>query len=268
MCRAIVAERFPEPRRAGRGAEPGRPGARLRRAFRWVFDPLDGTTNYAHGLPIFCSSLALEIDGRGEVGGDLRPDARRAVHGRAGRGRVPERRAADHVSPPPALIDALLVTGFPYDVHKQPADLVAAVRRLPVQGAGGPPARVGRARPLLRRRRPVRRLLGTAPQAVGRRGRRADRHRSRRPITGMDGSPFDSRAAHLVASNGPRARRAARRHSRVPRRPFLKGDRRADPGVFRAQLQHRPGGGGWHHICSHTAQMPSRQPVLVWRHPC
>ena len=29
----------------------------------WVFDPVDGTTNYAHGLPIFCSSLALEIGG-------------------------------------------------------------------------------------------------------------------------------------------------------------------------------------------------------------
>ena len=38
----------------------------------WVFDPLDGTTNYAHGLPIFCSSLALEIDGRAEVAADLR----------------------------------------------------------------------------------------------------------------------------------------------------------------------------------------------------
>ena len=34
----------------------------------WVFDPIDGTTNFAHGLPIFCASLALEIDGVAEVG--------------------------------------------------------------------------------------------------------------------------------------------------------------------------------------------------------
>ncbi len=29
---------------------------------RWIFDPIDGTTNYAHGLPIFCASLAVEVD--------------------------------------------------------------------------------------------------------------------------------------------------------------------------------------------------------------
>ena len=66
MCRDAIAERF-----AGHDvlaeelgdAAPGREPSR----FRWVFDPLDGTTNYAHGLPIYCSSLALEIDGRAEV---------------------------------------------------------------------------------------------------------------------------------------------------------------------------------------------------------
>ena len=38
-------------------------GARPDGGFRWLFDPIDGTTNFAHGLPIFCSSLALELDG-------------------------------------------------------------------------------------------------------------------------------------------------------------------------------------------------------------
>ena len=42
----------------------------------WVFDPVDGTTNYAHGLPIFCSSLALELDGRPIVGAVYDPTRR------------------------------------------------------------------------------------------------------------------------------------------------------------------------------------------------
>lgn len=35
---------------------------------RWIFDPLDGTTNYIHGYPFFCSSLALEIEGQVSIG--------------------------------------------------------------------------------------------------------------------------------------------------------------------------------------------------------
>src|SRR5207249_11958246 len=36
--------------------------------FRWIIDPIDGTTNFAHGLALFCTSIALEIDGRLEIG--------------------------------------------------------------------------------------------------------------------------------------------------------------------------------------------------------
>ena len=41
-----------------------------------MFDPVDGTTNYAHGLPIFCSSLALEIDAVAEVAAIYDPTRR------------------------------------------------------------------------------------------------------------------------------------------------------------------------------------------------
>src|SRR5262245_12907248 len=60
--RAMIAERFPDHDVLGEefGAAP--PDERPKRLC-WVFDPIDGTTNYAHGLPIFCSSLALELDG-------------------------------------------------------------------------------------------------------------------------------------------------------------------------------------------------------------
>jgi len=45
-----------------RGAAAGRSGR------RWIVDPLDGTTNYAHGVPIFSVSIALEVDRRVELG--------------------------------------------------------------------------------------------------------------------------------------------------------------------------------------------------------
>ena len=64
MFRALIAERFPDHQVLGEelGGAIGRPAGPC-----WVFDPIDGTTNYAHGLPIFCASLALEIDGVAEV---------------------------------------------------------------------------------------------------------------------------------------------------------------------------------------------------------
>ena len=100
------------------------------------------------------------------------------------------------------MIDSLLVTGFPYDVHKQTADLVTMFGGVPGSGARGAAARIGGARSLLRGGRTLRRLLGAASLAVGRRGRRADRDRGGGTVTGMDGSAFDPAAAHLVASNG------------------------------------------------------------------
>ncbi len=75
MFRAVIAERFPDhdilAEELGAGSSATK-GSR----WRWVFDPLDGTTNYAHGLPIFCSSLGLEIDGRTDVGAVYDPTRR------------------------------------------------------------------------------------------------------------------------------------------------------------------------------------------------
>ncbi len=82
----------------------------------WIFDPLDGTTNYAHGLPIFCSSLALEIDGRLAVAAVYDPWRRELFTAERGEGAFLNGRAL-RVSEAPALLDALLVTGFPYNVH-------------------------------------------------------------------------------------------------------------------------------------------------------
>src|SRR3989442_14289943 len=50
------------------GARPGRSGR------RWIVDPLDGTTNYAHGVPLFAVSIALEVDQRIALGGVYDPN--------------------------------------------------------------------------------------------------------------------------------------------------------------------------------------------------
>src|SRR5262245_55426601 len=72
MCRGLLAERFPDHDILAEELSAG-PAEPARSRFRWVFDPLDGTTNYAHGLPIFCASLSLEVDGKPEVGAVFDP---------------------------------------------------------------------------------------------------------------------------------------------------------------------------------------------------
>ena len=59
-----------------------------------MLDPIDGTTNYAHGLPIFCASLALEIDGVAVVGAIYDPNRRELFTAENGPRRVAQRRAA------------------------------------------------------------------------------------------------------------------------------------------------------------------------------
>src|SRR5205807_10080488 len=64
MFRALIADRFPDHQVLAEelgGSATVPPGP------CWVFDPIDGTTNFAHGLPIFCASLALEFGGVAEV---------------------------------------------------------------------------------------------------------------------------------------------------------------------------------------------------------
>jgi myo-inositol-1(or 4)-monophosphatase len=83
---------------------------------RWIIDPLDGTTNFAHGLPIFSVSAALECAGRLTLGLVYDPMRDELFRAEAGRGAtlngVPVR-----VSAVSELGRSLLATGFPYDVR-------------------------------------------------------------------------------------------------------------------------------------------------------
>jgi len=86
---------------------------------RWVIDPLDGTTNYAHAFPVFSVSAALECGGRLALGWVFDPMRDEMFRAEAGRG-ASLNGAPVRVSGTADLGKCLLATGFPYDVRTSP----------------------------------------------------------------------------------------------------------------------------------------------------
>ena len=196
--RAMVGERFPThdvlgEEMGGKAAAPPGPC--------WVFDPIDGTTNFAHGLPIFCSSIALEIDGVAQVAAVYDPTRKELFTAERGGGAFLNGRPL-HVSLARELVDAMLVTGFPYDVHQRVDEIVGLFA-----------AFVGRARA-------VRRLGSAAIDLCYVAAGRLDGfwESDLKPwdiaggslivaeaggrITGLHGEPFTSRGGSVLATNG------------------------------------------------------------------
>lgn len=97
------------------GAHAGREGARV----RWVLDPLDGTTNFAHNYPFFGVSVAAELDGE-VVAGAVYDPVRDEMFAAARGAGATLNGAPIRVSACAGVEDALLVTGFPYDVREFP----------------------------------------------------------------------------------------------------------------------------------------------------
>ena len=87
------------------------PGARAE--YRWVIDPLDGTTNYIHGFPQYCVSVALEHRGVPTHGVVYDPGKNELFTASRGRGAFLDDRRM-RVSKCTRLQDALVGTGFPY----------------------------------------------------------------------------------------------------------------------------------------------------------
>ncbi|MBP1658973.1 MAG: monophosphatase [Candidatus Aminicenantes bacterium] len=88
---------------------------------RWIIDPLDGTTNFAHGFPVFSVSAALECEGRLAVGLVYDPMRDEMFRAEAGRGAFLNG-APVRVSAVAELGRSLLATGFPYDVRLSPVN--------------------------------------------------------------------------------------------------------------------------------------------------
>jgi myo-inositol-1(or 4)-monophosphatase len=82
--------------------------------FRWIIDPLDGTTNYAHGYPCFSVSIALERQGEVIVGVVYDPMREELFSAQKGAGAFVNGKGI-RVSSVDTLIKGLLSTGFPYD---------------------------------------------------------------------------------------------------------------------------------------------------------
>ena len=203
MFRAVIGERFPEHRILAEEF-PDRDAARGRAAdspFCWIFDPIDGTTNYAHGLPIFCSALALEVAGRVEVAAVYDPSRKELFTAERGRGAYLNG-ARMSVSAAPTVLDSLLVTGFPYDVHGDSGEILALFGEF------------------IHRSRAVRRLGSAALDMCYVAAGRFDGFWEQRLhpwdmaaasllveeaggiVTGMDGCAFHPRLPHILATNG------------------------------------------------------------------
>jgi myo-inositol-1(or 4)-monophosphatase len=101
----------------------------------WVVDPLDGTTNYAHGFPFFGVSIALEAEGRLALGVVYNPCLNEYFEAVAGKGAFFNGERI-RVSQTENLQDALLGTGFPYDIHEKHQEVMELFTKMVVRAQG------------------------------------------------------------------------------------------------------------------------------------
>ena len=107
---AILAEE------SGASEDSGNPSAA---EWKWIIDPLDGTTNYAHGYPCFCVSIGVERAGKLELGVVYDPMRNEMFAAERGQGATLNERPV-RVSKVGDLGRAMLCTGFPYNVRERP----------------------------------------------------------------------------------------------------------------------------------------------------
>lgn len=107
----VLSEEMEETERAAVQAKPTGRGR-----VRWIIDPLDGTTNYAHGFPHFSVSAGIEYQGRMVLGAVFNPMLRELFFARRGHGARLNGKLI-RVSQVRRLEAALLGTGFPYDLR-------------------------------------------------------------------------------------------------------------------------------------------------------
>ena len=89
----------------------------------WVIDPLDGTTNFAHGLPIFSVSIGV-VKNNEIIAGVVYDVMNDKVYSAEKGGGAFRNQTKLHVSNNNKLEESLLVTGFPYDIKENPSNAI------------------------------------------------------------------------------------------------------------------------------------------------
>ena len=168
---------------------------------RWIVDPLDGTTNYAHGIPLFAVSIALETAGRSQLGVVYDPMSEELyVAERGGGAFVNDRRLG--VSTASTLNESLLATGFPYNIRESPDNNLTEYAAFSVRAQGV--RRMGSAVLYLAWLAAGRFdgywELRTGPWDVAAGSLLVEEAGGR--VTGIDGAPLNLDAPSVLATNG------------------------------------------------------------------
>jgi len=87
--------------------------------YKWIIDPIDGTVNFAHGIPLCCVSIALEQDGEMILGAVYNPFIHEFFFAQKGYGATLNDKKI-RVSEETSVLTSCLVTGFPYTYLDQP----------------------------------------------------------------------------------------------------------------------------------------------------
>lgn len=120
----LLAQRHP-----GHGILAEESGVSHGEEYRWILDPLDGTTNYSHRVPHFCVSVAVE-DGEGLLVGVINDPLRSEIFSASRGGGATLNGESIRVSDVTDIEGALLCTGFPYDVRERPEAPLGLFNRL------------------------------------------------------------------------------------------------------------------------------------------
>lgn len=116
-----ILERYPDHKILG---EEGGYRGNEESDYLWVVDPLDGTTNYSQGLPLFCTSIALQHRGETIVGVVYAPYIDELFAATKGGGAYMKHGDSEarkiHVSQKKSLAPSVIATGFPYDKDVNP----------------------------------------------------------------------------------------------------------------------------------------------------
>lgn len=120
-CDSIMAEESGE-----QGGESDR---------KWIIDPLDGTTNFAHSFPFFAVSIGFQVENEIVLGVVYNPCMNEFFEAEKGGGAFLNKKPIS-VSKRKDLKDSLVGTGFPYDIHENSADVMDCLKKMIVSVQG------------------------------------------------------------------------------------------------------------------------------------